>query len=131
MGKKSKPKRNEVYIKALDTVKELGTSFFEAAAVNPIMATAGGLLPYVLLSVVAPNHALVGLLAVGGVAGLQSTPSLAISTPLVDFGVSSVQAKWPAQINIIKKDKSMQIDEEKKGELAILLKALGLAALPP
>lgn len=124
-----KKQRNEVVIEGIKAVKELGVAFFEAAAVNPIMATAGGLLPYTLISMINPLIGMTGLIGVGAVAGLQSTPSLAVSTPLISFGVSSVAAQWPAQINIIKKDQSLGTGKEQE-ELGLLLKALGLKALP-
>ena len=113
MTKKRKEERNLVIIEGIRAFKVLGVAFFEAAAVNPIMATAGGLMPFVLMSMFAPGPAMAGLAGVGAVAGLSNVPNIAVSTPFMDFGLSAAQAKWPAQINIIKKEKATQVSDTK------------------
>lgn len=125
MGKK----QQEVAIKAIEAIKALGVAYFEAAAANPIMATSGGLLPFVILSLVAPGAAQAGMIGVGAVAGMSSIPNVAVSTPLISFGISSYQAKWPSQVNIIKRGEGLMADEKKVKEATTLLKALGVSSL--
>lgn len=125
MSRKNKATKTDLRIKVIDAFKDVMIAYLDAAAANPIMATSAGMLPFVLMHPIVPGPAMLGVAAVGAVAGMRSIPNVAINIPGFSIGVSAVEAKWPAQINIIRPQKSM-MTADKEEELKTLFKAIGL-----
>lgn len=130
-----KPLSKDVKIEAIKAFRDILVAALDAAATNPIMATSMGLMPYVLLAplpYVGPGAVVAGA-AVGAVAGVTNIPNFAISLGPLNLGFAAAQAKWPAQINIIRTGNGQKstMTKEKEEEFDMLQKVLLAKSVVP
>lgn len=84
----------------LQALQGIAEKYFNACGHNDIMAVSGGMLPYVLLSLISPEKAAAGISAVAGVAGMTAIPSFVVGTPFFNFGTASYRSQNPSRLVI-------------------------------
>lgn len=115
-------------MEGIKAFKDIAIAFFDAAAANPIMATAGGMLPFIVLSPFIPS-ALAGQLAVAAVAGLQNLPHVQFGWGIFSIAPPTATMPWPVNVTIVREGEAKRTDAKQVEEAKQLLKILGTTAL--